>query len=175
MKKILAMLTAMALVVAMTAGCGSDKKQDKAQDVSEPASSQELTEDTLGQIVTEAAEIPEGTAGSSLKVAALSAKIASFLAASGYNEKDTETLKEELLEKYNALDDDAKANLDHSFTDAFELLDKAIIDGDFDSIKGQFEDAGVADGLDTVMKVPGLAESYNAFKSAYLSIGNSND
>ena len=80
-----------------------------------------------------------------------------------------------MLAKYEKLDDQAKANMNSSFMDSFDLLDKAIDEGDYDSVKGQFEDAGVAEGLDVVLKAPGLKESYDTFKSAYLTMGNSDD
>ena len=93
----------------------------------------------------------------------------------GYGDDAVESLKAEMLTKYEALDEEKQKNVDDTFMDAFSLLDKAIVDGDYDSVKGLFEDAGAAEGLDTVLKAPGLKESYNVFKSAYLTMGNSED
>lgn len=43
------------------------------------------------------------------------------------------------------------------------------------ALRVKFEDAGVAEGLDVVLKAPGLKESYDTFKSAYLTMGNSDE
>lgn len=42
-----------------------------------------------------------------------------------------------MLAKYEKLDDQAKTNMNSSFMDSFDLLDKAIDEGDYDSVKGQ--------------------------------------
>lgn len=165
----------MALVIALMASCGSDDKQTSSQEPDESSVTEQLTDDTLGDIFKEASEIGDGTAGVSLKRTQIAAKIASYAAVIGFTNDSVESLKEEMLAKYNALDDQGKENLDNAFMDAIQLLDKAIDDGDYDSVKGQFEDAGAAEGFDTVLKAPGLKESYDTFKSAYLTMGNSED
>ncbi len=172
MKKLLALLIAMALAATMMAGCGSDDQQTSSQDNSE---TEKLVDDTLGEIFQEASEIGQGTAGVSLKEAQLAARIASYAAVIGYTAEATQELKEEMLDKYAALDEQGQQNVDSSFQAAFGLLDQAIVEGDYDSIKGQFEDAGAADGFDILLKAPGLRESYDTFKSAYMSMGTTDD
>ena len=171
MKKLLALLIASALVVTLMASCNCDGNQTSSE---EPANSTAtLTEDALGDIINEAAELGDGSAGISLKRTELAGKIASYAAMMGFREDSVESLKKDLEEKINALEDEKKANVNASFMDSFEILDKAIDKGDFDSVKDQFEDAGVADEIETVLKAPGLRDSYDAFKSAYLTMGNS--
>ena len=174
MKKILVMMIAAAMVISLMASCGDDN-QASGQESADSSVTEQLTDDTLGDIFNEASEIGEGTAGVSLKRAKIAARIASYAAAIGFSDDAVESLKAEMLIKYDALDEQEKKNVDDTFMDSFSLLDKAIVDGDYDSVKGQFEDAGAAEGLDTVLKAPGLKESYNVFKSAYLTMGNSED
>lgn len=172
MKKILALLIAMALVTALLAGCGDDH-QTSSQENGDTSTTQGLTDEALGNIFKEASEIGDATAGVSLKRANLAAKIASYAAVMNYTTEAEKSLREEMKSKYNALDDQGKENLDISFEAAFNMLDTAIIDGDYDSVKGLFEDAGSAENIQTILKTPGLRDSYSTFKSAYLSMGNS--
>ena len=168
MNKILAMMIALGMAVSLMASCGEDNKQTSGQEGADTSATEQLTEN-------DASEIGEGTAGSSLKKAALAARIASYAAAIGFTDDQVEDLKSEMQAKFDAFDKEKQANIDNAFMEAFGLLDKAIVDGDYDSVKGQFEDAGAAEGLDVVLKAPGLKESYNVFKSAYLTMGNSDD
>ena len=175
MKKIVVMMIATALVLSLMASCGDDNKQTSGQEGTNSSATEQLTDDTLGEIFNDASEIGEGTAGSSLKKAELAARIASYAAVIGFTDDQVEELKSEMQAKYDTFDEEKQANIDNAFVEAFQLLDKAIVDGDYDSVKGQFEDAGAAEGLDVVLKTPGLKESYNVFKSAYLTMGNSDD
>ena len=175
MKKLLVMMIAAAMVISLMASCGNENKQSSGQESADSSVTEQLTHDTLGDIFNEASEIGEGTAGVSLKRAQIAAKIASYAAVMGYGDDAVESLKAEMLTKYEALDEEKQKNVDDTFMDAIQLLDKAIDDGDYDSVKGLFEDAGAAEGLDTVLKAPGLKESYDTFKSAYLTMGNSED
>ena len=54
-----------------------------------------------------------------------------------------------------------------------EELDKVINEGNLDEYKGLLEDAGVGGDMDTILKTPGLADSYNSIKSAYLALEDS--
>ncbi len=173
MKKLLALLIASALVVTLMASCNCDGNQTSSEEPANSSATATLTEDALGDIINEAAELGDGSAGISLKRTELAGKIASYAAMMGFREDSVESLKKDLEEKINALEDEKKANVNASFMDSFEILDKAIDKGDFDSVKDQFEDAGVADEIETVLKAPGLRDSYDAFKSAYLTMGNS--
>ena len=49
----------------------------------------------------------------------------------------------------------------------------AIANGEYDGVRSMFEDAGVAEEMDSLLNAPGLAESYDAIKAAYLTMGNS--
>ena len=173
MKKLLALLIAMALVTALTVSCGD--KQKSGQDGVDSAVGDELIDDTLGEIFKEASEIGDGTAGVSLKRAGVAARIASYAALIGYTEDAADSLKEKMLADYEKLDDQGKENLDNTINNAIYLLDKVIVEGDYDSVKGLFEDAGVAEGLDAALKAPGLKESYNTFKTADRAMGKSED
>lgn len=173
MKKIMALLIAIALVAAMAVSCTEEKKNPEVDTVS--ATDTQLTESTLDDIITEASEIVDGTSGVSLKRAALASKVAGFVALQGFTDSDLENLKKDFEEKVGALQGEAKSNLDVSFIEVFKILDKAIDEGKYDEVKADFEDAGVAEEMVTVLKTPDLAKSYSIFKSAYLTLGNSED
>ena len=86
------------------------------------------------------------------------------------------SLKDDFYAMVEPMDEEHQASFHAAFMEGvIALLDKAIDEGDYDSVKGQFEDAGVADDMDTILRAPGLKESYGAIKSAYLTMGNSED
>ena len=104
MNKILAMMIALGMAVSLMASCGEDNKQTSGQEGADTSATEQLTEDTLGEILNDASEIGEGTAGSSLKKAALAARIASYAAAIGFTDDQVEDLKSEMQAKFDAFD-----------------------------------------------------------------------
>lgn len=176
MKKRIAMMVAMALVIASMVGCGAADQQTSSQDAVDSAVTQVSVDEDLANIITEASQIGEGTAGVSLKQTKIAHDVAVLAANRGYGDGSVEDLKKAFEVTVTAMDEDARASFDATFMNGvIPLLDKAIDEGDYDSVKGQFEDAGVADDMDTILKAPGLKESYDNIKSAYLTFGNSED
>ena len=176
MKKRIALMLAAALVIASITGCTAADKQPSAQDSGDTSVAQMAVDEDLANIIKDASEIGEGTAGVSLKRAKVAHDIAVLAANRGYVSDSVEELKKTFEATVEALDEDHQGNVDATFMNGvIPLLDKAIDEGDYDSVKGQFEDAGVADDMDTILRAPGLKESYDSIKSAYLTMGNSED
>ena len=168
-------MLAMALVIASVVSCKAEDKQD-IDDGGDTSVVEVAVDEDLANIIKDASQIGEGTAGSSLKRAIVAHDVAVLAANRGYAAGSVEELKKTFEATVDAMDEDAKASVDATFMDGvIPLLDKAIDEGDYDSVKGLFEDAGVADDMDTILKAPGLKESYGAIKAAYLTMGNSED
>ena len=112
----------------------------------------------------------------SLKRTKIAHDIAVLAANRGYTDEAIGSLKDDFYAMVEPMDEEHQASFHAAFMEGvIALLDKAIDEGDYDSVKGQFEDAGVADDMDTILRAPGLKESYGAIKSAYLTMGNSED
>ncbi len=175
MKKLLAMIIAIAMMATLMVSCNDEKTPETTDDVSSQATEYGVDED-LAAIIKDAAQIGEGTAGQSLKYAELAHRVASFAANRGYTDGAVSELKVTFEKTFEELNEDGRASADAAFANGvIPLLDKAIEQGKFDEIKGDFEDAGVAEDMATILKAPGLDVSYRMIKSAYLTMGNSED
>jgi hypothetical protein len=170
------MICAIALLTAASiTACGNSGKQN-----STPAGSAEsqmaetAVDEELAKLIDNAGTVGEGTAGSSLKKAKIAHDLAELAAEKGYTEKDIDKLKSTFEASLDSMNEDAKSSVHSVFTNGvFPMLDKAITDGSFGDYKGLLEDAGVDGDLDTVLKTPGLEDSYNSIKSAYLALETS--
>lgn len=172
LKKILALVCAVSLMAAVTAGCGEQKAS--LPDVG-AAAAEVAVDGELAKLITDASQIGEGTAGHSLKIAGLAYDVAALAAERNYGEDSAAAIQKTFEETTASLDDLARYSVETSFTDGvFPLLDSVILDGSYDSFKGQFEDAGAED-MEALLQTPGLADSYNALKSAYLAMGSGKD
>ncbi|MBQ1397280.1 MAG: hypothetical protein IIY93_12210 [Clostridia bacterium] len=175
MKKRLAMMLAMALVIASVVSCKAADNQ-VIDDGGDTSVVEVAVDEDLANIIKEASEIGEGTAGVSLKRTKIAHDIAVLAANRGYTDEAIGSLKDDFYAMVEPMDEEHQASFHAAFMEGvIALLDKAIDEGDYDSVKGQFEDAGVADDMDTILRAPGLKESYGAIKSAYLTMGNSED
>lgn len=175
MKKRMAMMLAMALVIASVVSCKAEDNQ-VIDDGGDTSVVEVAVDEDLANIIKEASEIGEGTAGVSLKRTKIAHDIAVLAANRGYTDEAIGSLKDDFYAMVEPMDEEHQASFHAAFMEGvIALLDKAIDEGDYDSVKGQFEDAGVADDMDTILRAPGLKESYGAIKSAYLTMGNSED
>ncbi|MBQ5545842.1 MAG: hypothetical protein IIU00_09180 [Clostridia bacterium] len=176
MKKTIALMLAAALVIASIVGCTAADRQPSGQDGGDTSVAQVAVDEDLANIIKDASEIGECTAGVSLKRAKVAHDVAVLAANRGYTDGSVEELKQTFEATVGAMDEDHQTSVDATFMNGvIPLLDKVIDEGDYDSVKGLFEDAGVADDMDTILKAPGLQESYDQIKSAYLTMGNSED
>ena len=134
--------------------------------------------DDLYAFLKDAADNPTDAAGSSLKTAILASRFLSIATTHGYRNSDIDMLKEEFTNKIKVLDlsYEKMANLDDALMYIFrEYLDPAVDNDNYASVKAKFEDAGVGAEMEKLLATTGIKERYDTFKSAYLTMGNSDD
>ena len=169
MKKLLAILIAMTMAAAIMTGCNEEKTPDGNDGTGSQAVSEAAVDEDLAAIIKNAAQVGEGTAGQSLKYAELAHEVASFAANRGYADGAVEEIKVTFEKTCEELDETGIESFNAAFMNGIiPLLDKAIEEGKYDEIKAQFEDAGVGEDMDTILKTPGLDVSYRAIKSALI-------
>ncbi len=166
---VLALITAAAFT-----GCGdSDSQKSTPAGSAESRMSDAATDEELANIIKDASTVGEGTAGSSLKRARIARDVAALAAQKGYTQEDIARLKSTFETTLGTMDDDAKSSVRSVFTGSvFPMLDKAITQGIYDDDKGLLDDAGIGSDMEAILKTPGLADSYNSIKSAYLALEN---
>ncbi len=179
MKKLLFRLTACAialLAAAAITACGdSNRKNDKpTESATESQMSDAAVDEDLANVIEHAGTVGEGTAGSSLKQAIIAHDLAALAAEKGYTEEDIAKLKSTFEATLESMDENAKSSVHSVFSNGvFPMLDKTIADGNLDEYQGLLEDAGVSGDWDKILQTPGLADSYNSIKSAYLALDDS--
>ena len=175
MRRRLVMMIAAAMVISLMAGCGDNDRQNGTQsDSTESQMTDVATDENLANIIRDAGNVGEGTAGSSLRRAKIAHDLAALAAEKGYTEEDIAKLKSTFEATFDAMNEDTKSSARSVFTNSvFPMLDKVINEGNLDEYKGLLEDAGVGGDMDTILKTPGLADSYNSIKSAYLALEDS--
>lgn len=146
----------------------------KAEEAAKPASKapgvpsvKQLTDGYFNVV----AGIEKGTTGASLKTA--KGAVAAFQFAQTYNLRncDVETLRDVMLKAYEALNAEKRSDFDESFMDVVYLLDEAK--SDYSSVAATFEDAGVKDTFDKLVKNAGAWDNWDTLKANTLTIGNS--
>ena len=84
-----------------------------------------------------------GAAGSSLKLAETASELLRFVSEFEIWDADASTLHDNLLEAWTMLDDAMKRRFDEDISSVRSLMEAAM--ADYDSVAGQFEDAGAED------------------------------
>ena len=115
------------------------------------------------------AEWQPGTAGSSLKLAALAADVAGFADEYTLWDADVPALRANLLDAWTALDDSTRRRFDEDLPDVASLLDEAF--ADYASVAGQFDDAGAA-YMSWLAKDDGTRRSWQALLNYTLTMGD---
>lgn len=98
----------------------------------------------------------EGTAGSSLKEAAAACGLLDF----AVNHSDAESVEEIVLSALAALSDVQRQELAFSIEGVNALIESAF--ADYASIAGLFDDAGVGEAMQPLIKTPNAQEQWNA-------------
>lgn len=123
---------------------------------------------TLDKIFENCSMIGEGVAGTSLKRTKQAYIVAKYAAKNKFTETSLPKLKAAFKERYEKLDSDGKESFDGAFDgEIIYLLDEAIVNGNFESVKGQFDDVGAAEKMEKILERPGLKTSWNVIKEAY--------
>lgn len=116
------------------------------------------------------AGIPQGTAGSSLAAAQSACDVLSFAAGNELWLADTDTLRANMLEAWESLTDDERANFDSNFPNLNELLYGSI--EDWDANRGIFEDAGVSDIMEELLEDEAAQWSWDTLSANTWTLGN---
>lgn len=104
MKKRIALMLAAALVITSIAGCTAADKQSSSQDGGDTSVAQVAVDEDLANIITEASEIGEGTAGVSLKRTKIAHDIAVLAANRGYTDEAIGSLKDDFYAMVEPMD-----------------------------------------------------------------------
>ena len=135
-----------------------------------------MEDERLSEILREAADLPQGVSGVTLKQAQIAGEIAEVAAERAYTEEAVAALRKIFRKEYEALDAESRENLDRNVTEGIlPYLDSAIANDRYEEVKGIFEDAGAAEQLESARKAPGIAESYDAIKTAYLTMNDNGE
>ena len=116
------------------------------------------------------AGVEKGTAGSSLKLAQAAAQVTGFSSQFEMWDLDAQAFRANMLEGWESLTDEERAAFDDNFLDVVGMIDSAL--NDWDSAKGAFEDAGVAEDMEMVVFDPLYRLAWENLCGHTLTMGN---
>ncbi|MBR0138895.1 MAG: hypothetical protein IJM17_01260, partial [Firmicutes bacterium] len=119
------------------------------------------------------AAVMPGTAGSSLRTASALVSAVKFAEDSDILACSAEDLRAEMLMAWESLTDDERAAFDEAFMGVAGLADQAF--SDYASVKGAFEDAGVASDMEALIGDVHARLSWEKLMSHTLTLGNSDN
>lgn len=131
-------------------------------------------EDAIREIFTACGSIDKSEEEAARKVdyATRAAQFAACAAYKDYSEEDIPELKSRFLQYYNELTQNEKDNFDAAMKNGIiPLLDKAISEGNYESVKDRFEESGDDVMMIYLLKAPRIKTSWDSMKSAYLTMG----
>ena len=200
MKRILTVLFAMMLSVAVLAGCnkgtGADADKDAAAKTATKvtatakttAKKTEAAKTTKATKASKAAPAPtaeqfvdgyfkviggveQGTAGSSLKLAKAAEEAFAFAQKFAINSVDNKALRDNMLKGWESMSAEEQNAFDANFLNVVELLK----DVSANKIPAEFEDAGVADQLKELLQQKGAYANWDTLTANTLTMGNSEE
>ena len=115
----------------------------------------------------------KGTAGASLEEASAACDVLCFAVGNELHLADIEELRANMLEGWESLSDEERADFDANFADLDALLKSCF--EDWDSVRGRFEDAGVSETMDDVLSNEMAGECWEILSAHTWTLGNSND
>lgn len=160
------MLTSASDVKTTTAAKKTEAKTTKAAEVKAPTAEQFV--DGYFKVI---GGVEQGTAGSSLKLAKAAEEAFAFAQTYAINSVDHKTLRDNMLKGWESMTDEERSAFDANFLDVVELLK----DVSADKIPAEFEDAGVADALKTLLQQKGAYANWDTLTANTLTMGNSEE
>lgn len=160
------MLTSASDVKTTTAAKKTEAKTTKAAEVKAPTAEQFV--DGYFKVI---GGVEQGTAGSSLKLAKAAEEAFAFAQTYAINSVDNKTLRDNMLKGWESMTDEERSAFDANFLDVVELLK----DVSADKIPAEFEDAGVADALKTLLQQKGAYANWDTLTANTLTMGNSEE
>ena len=121
----------------------------------------------------EVANVPRGTAGTSLAMAQAAFNVLSFADYSDLRLMDIATLRANMSEAWDSLTDDEQAGFNGNFMAMNALLYSCF--EDWNANRSAFEDAGVADGMEYLLSFETAYESWDTLSAHTWTLGNSDD
>ena len=166
MKRIVATIIMSAIVALSVVGCGGGgsgssaaPEAPAAESVSEDAnlvSAAEYTDNVFQKLIN----MEIGTAGSSLKEAQIAEEILSFAASREIGNVEESARKAAFSEAWGNLSEEEKVTVKDNFRDIAGLVDGAF--SDYESARGNFEDAGVGAEMEELVKSEDAQKSWKA-------------
>ena len=153
-------------IIRFTAGEGKEDVDFERPAPSKAPTAEELTEGYFNVL----ANLPFDTAGASLKTAVAASKACAFAESYALYNPDVETLRANMLEAFEAMDEDGQT----AFLKAFDVV-RALLDdclADYEANRAVFEDAGVVDVMDEVMYDPLNRLAWENLRDHTLTMGN---
>ena len=145
---------------------GSDKSAGGAYEAFVPSA--EAFADFYFRVV---AGYQKGVAGASLSEAEAASAVLGFAAGNELWNADIETLRTNMLEGWESLTDDERANFDANFPDLVGLMNACF--EDWNGNRGRFDDAGVADAMEENLAMDKAKESWDMLNAHTWTLGNS--
>ena len=166
MKRIVAIIMMSAMMALSVVGCGGGgsgssaaPEAPAAESVSEDAnlvSASEYTDNVFQKLIN----MEIGTAGSSLKAAQIAEEILSFAASREIANSEESAREAAFNEAWESLSDEEKETVKNNFQDIAGLVDGAFTD--YESVRGNFEDAGVGAEMEELAKSEDAQKSWKA-------------
>ena len=174
MKKIIAMIMISVMMTLSVAGCGGGGNGNGSSTASEAPAAENTVESVSEDANTDAISAAEytdnvfqklinmeiGTAGSSLKEAQIAEEILSFAASREIGNVEESARKAAFSEAWGNLSEEEKVTVKDNFRDIAGLVDGAF--SDYESARGNFEDAGVGAEMEELVKSEDAQKSWKA-------------
>ena len=182
------LLLAMALLLALAALSASaqsavnpsDGASDWAPDAAaadhteSPAPAQAPTVEALAEGYFDVlSRLESGTAGASLKTAIAASEVCAFAQAHALYDPDVESLRANMRAAFEAMRAEDRAAFWQGFDAVRALLDDCL--EDWETVRPQFEDAGVAAAMDGIMADPLNRLAWKNLRDYTLTMGNDAD
>ena len=117
--------------------------------------------------------LESGTAGASLKTAIAASEVCAFAQAHALYNPDVESLRANLRAAFEAMRAEDQASFWQGFDAVRALLDDCL--ADWETVRPQFEDAGVAAAMDGIMADPQNRLAWENLRDYTLTMGNDAD
>ena len=174
MKKIIAMLMISVMMTLSVAGCGGGGNGNGSSTASEAPAAENTAESVSEDANTDAISAAEytdnvfqklinmeiGTAGSSLKEAQIAEEILSFAASREIGNVEESARKAAFSEAWGNLSEEEKVTVKDNCGEIAGLVDGAV--SDYESARGNFEDAGVGAEMEELVKSEDAQKSWKA-------------
>ena len=151
-----------------------EKEEDSADRVFESYQPDLPTQDAwVNQYFRAVSGYAAGVAGSSLSEAQAACAIFGFASEYQLWTAETPAMRDSMLAAWESMSEEERGGFDANFIDVVRLIDRCL--SDYDGIRGVFDDAGVGDKMEALLRSETARLSWSALCSNTLTMGNSDD